>query len=121
MISKMFNTLDFQPLHFCHNLSTLPPRFSEWSLASWSIQRELLQDASKDLDVRFLATYHSDSVADLTAAKEALMGRLINDFWDSSEAAGSKRRECTTFSQPLPSLETLVVTDDGELKFFARN
>ncbi|CAK8994004.1 unnamed protein product [Durusdinium trenchii] len=93
----------------------LPSRFSEWSLASWSIQRELLQDASKDLDVRFLATYHSDSVADLTAAKEALMGRLINDFWDSSEAAGSKRRECTTFSQPLPSLETLVVTDDGEL------
>ncbi|CAK9010913.1 Uncharacterized protein SCF082_LOCUS10871 [Durusdinium trenchii] len=80
----------------------LPSRFSEWSLASWSIQRELLQDASKDLDVRFLATYHSDSVADLTAAKEALMGRLINDFWDSSEAAGSKRRECTTFSQPLP-------------------
>ena len=87
-------------------------------MASWSIQAAFLQEANRELDVRFLGVYHSDNAEELTSARAVLMGRLISDYWDGCEKAGSKTREASSFSESLPTLQSLVINEDGEIKFF---
>ena len=84
-------------------------RFCEWSSACWEIQKDNLLGTNLDLDLRFLALYHTDDSAHLTSAKECLVGRAMKQWWDQSPEAGAQSRENTRFQEDLPSLEVISV------------
>ncbi|CAK9081890.1 unnamed protein product, partial [Durusdinium trenchii] len=67
--------------------------FAEWGFASWAMQLERLSaedPTSTDLDLRFLAVYHSDSAAELSAYENSVKGKMMADWWDKSTVAGPK-------------------------------
>lgn len=93
-------------------------RFAEWGFASWAMQLERLSaedPTSTDLDLRFLAVYHSDSAAELSAYENSVKGKMMADWWDKSTVAGPKARPQTSFTEALPTLECLSVVD-GEIR-----
>ncbi|CAK9095185.1 unnamed protein product [Durusdinium trenchii] len=92
--------------------------FAEWGFASWAMQLERLSaedPTSTDLDLRFLAVYHSDSAAELSAYENSVKGKMMADWWDKSTVAGPKARPQTSFTEALPTLECLSVVD-GEIR-----
>ena len=51
----------------------------------------------------------------MESAKETIVGKAMDSWWDSSEEAGPKSRVREDFQQELPSLDFLTIQDDGTL------
>lgn len=43
--------------------------------------------------------------------ESSIAGKLMNQYWDTCADAGSQRRPRSSFSEPLPPLDVLVVSD----------
>ncbi|CAK9075152.1 unnamed protein product [Durusdinium trenchii] len=89
-----------------------------WSQAAWQLQRAFLQGASAEdraWDVRFLSIYHDDDTKHAESCQQLICGRAMQQWWDTSSAAGPKSRAAQTFSEEIPDLDCLIVLDN-ELK-----
>lgn len=70
-------------------------------------------------DVRTLSLYH-DNDTYMDAHKSLLTGRMMDQWWDKSPDAGPSSRTAEEFSQDLPTLECLTVSD-GDVKILRHN
>ena len=64
----------------------------------------------------YIGLFLEDDAALAKKLEMSTAGKLMSDWWDSSSAAGPKRRPQTSFAQPIPSLEVLTVGDDQVVK-----
>ena len=98
-----------------------PSRFSEWSFAAWEFQKEfLVQPEGCAFDISFLAVYHQDDHKHMLACKETIAGRVMTQWWDTSDDAGPTTRPASRFEESPPNLEVLVLADD-ELKSLGKD
>ena len=90
----------------------------EWSAAAWDIQLEALKDKKKCKElpkVHYLGFFLQEDAATMQTAESATAGRILADWWDSSEEAGPQRRPAASFERELPSLTVLAVQDGVQL------
>ena len=66
--------------------------------------------------MHYLGVFLEDDSAMSKTLECSVAGKFLNGWWDSCSDAGSQRRPRNSFSEPIPSLEVLVVGDDSKCK-----
>jgi len=86
-------------------------RFTEWSQASWELQRDYLlgEDGASKWDVHFMSIYHDSDAQMLDTASTLIAGRALNQWWDKADGSGPASRATEPFLVELPTLECLAV------------
>ena len=92
-------------------------RFTEWSQASWELQRDYLlgEDGASKWDVHFMSLYHDSDAQMMDTAKNLIAGRALNQWWDKADESGPAARKTEPFSVEVPTLECLAI-NASELK-----
>lgn len=96
----------------------MPRRFGEWSGATWELQlafKTKPDEKSQAYDMRFLAVFNDDDAATMQRWGETMSGRVLQQWWDRSDAAGPKSRPHQRFQEEPPALELLTVAN-GQVK-----
>ena len=89
------------------------PRFAEWGFACWDLQRELLLGdtaESQAWDVSFLGLYDDAKVH--MSTQETMVGRAMNQWWDTCADAGPRSRPNTAFLEDPPEMELLTINNE---------
>ncbi|CAK9013615.1 Uncharacterized protein SCF082_LOCUS12009 [Durusdinium trenchii] len=90
----------------------MPNRFGEWSQACAQIQLGELLGENKSVRMHYMGILLADDVGTMSSLKSSVAGQLMTKWWDQSQEAGPKRRSRTSFSDPVPALEVLTITNN---------
>ena len=90
-----------------------PVRFSEWSSACLQMQLEELKSENyTGPKMHYMGIFLEDDAALATKMNSSVAGKLMSQWWDGSAEAGSKRRPRSAFSEPTPSLDVLLISEN---------
>jgi len=62
--------------------------------------------------MHYMGIFLEDDAALSRTLESTVAGKIMSDWWDECTDAGPKRRPRSSFAEPVPSLDVVVVTDD---------
>ena len=81
------------------------------------MQLEELNNASySGPALHYMGIFLEDDSNMARSLESLVAGKLMSGWWDTCQQAGSQRRPRTSFSEPTPTLDVLIIGEDSKCR-----